>query len=710
MLESSISWEKSIVLEVLLELFSDFKTWTELQEICEQSQHKQIFREIVIAVNNLVYGESESIHKSGNSEKKVLSFSILDMKIPLLNQFDKNQPPQIPENYLLLKAWQILTRLIQTCLDSLANQCFDPKGNSHFRRIKESMKSEFPAISCFQLFEPTWGNIARTFLSINSLACLDLEYRHDISLNLVKFTSLLGVLGFDTGVDLILSSLEEISKPSLLLPSQSGSSTSHMMTLVPSSTIPPITSSSSHSPIINAVASSTSATMITAATSAAAATSTSSNINVTHPSSHSQLQYSLGINDMIVSTIVTALSIALDMGELLDNSWYYIFKVMNTVDLLTIYKSRKMPIVTSSNASTSGGVGMGTSGMVITGGSNSPSYTSSPNLTEIDALAMSAQQSTTILEKSMFLNERAFEFFTENLCKLSTEFLLHDKISISKLPAALFLVQKIKQTLLLNMDRFIVEETRAHYRHSHYDHEHDRHTKHKSKNKGKNKNKLDKEDEMNKDQDDHYEKDGDDSDANKDKDDTSISIGGNEASLNNLLNHLRIDLSSNDNVIRELACESISLFCSQYINAIDRNLFQKSINLQMRVLKPLLAIEKESEETLIYPETIKTILESLLKIIQTIGDYIMEGGWSVILEILYHSMVIPKVIYSESERSQQSLSITKLVFSCVENICEAYLPILSLYNISNLIRSLSVLTVQSDDLNIALTAIQVSGI
>lgn len=148
-------------------------------------------------------------------------------------------------------------------------------------------------------------------------------------------------------------------------------------------------------------------------------------------------------------------------------------------------------------------------------------------------------------------------------------------------------------------------------------------------------------------------------------------------------------LRNQEGQIRSYAMETLAQISQTFCSTVDSDRFSRELILQERILQILV-------EALDIPESEKISVDIIGKVIQTMGPYLLPGGWQVCLEFI--SRAQKKSLKGNSVLLRSSFYLVKLITS-------DFLPRLDHACLICMIKTIGEYCVQPDDLNISLTSV-----
>lgn len=329
------------------------------------------------------------------------------------------------------------------------------------------------------------------------------------------------------------------------------------------------------------------------------------------------------------------------LDEVLGHSWCHPIRIIHGIDLFAVFKAKKIVSIESNLQNFKRGLTVTTT--------NTTNLTSTQP--EMEKLAQLTELSRSLVEHSQHLSSKTFYYYLQALCQLSTETMLPESVSSgfpssAKMTIVLFPIQKIKQVVLLNSHRFLVSDDE-------------------------------------------------------------------EASLTweILMNQFIKVLDSPDPGLRGLGAEAFGLMMNQMVATIEPHIFQSSSAIQERIVEGLGRVLMQTR----WPDIHKVSLDGLYRMLQGLGQY-LNIGWSSVLSSLglYVNHADPSSNFEEKGgetmlmNSRNTVStILRPSFTCCKLICSDFLGSLatSTDSMVQLVALLAKFAKQTDDLNIALTAV-----
>ncbi|KAK9766990.1 Endocytosis and vacuole integrity protein, variant 2 [Basidiobolus ranarum] len=380
----------------------------------------------------------------------------------------------------------------------------------------------------------------------------------------------------------------------------------------------------------------------------------------------------------------TLLTIANYLGSILDDSWYLVLATLQQADLILYSTNNRMNagrktgnLTTSSPASPSASALSFRRAMSFPASlTSSPTSATSPDSStspDPESLTLSAAIKR-LFDNTKYLDNEAFLYFSKSICRLSSDITglkrrvsteikneeSGSRIMLSRLTnkTESFAIRKIRQTSLLNMDRLVSQD--------------------------------------------------------------------NSGIWDMIMNHL-IDTAnylSTAAQIRTQTCEAIADIIAAAMVSVSSAEMKGDEQAQIRLLVPLkrLVIGESVDESqrVKFIEVQKIAIETLNKLLQTSGES-FTVGWPMIFDMIksvcYFDQPKEEVVIDEKDtasisskasntHSIRTTGLVRVAFPCLQLICTDFLPLLDSRCLLECIKTLSSFVLQTEDLNISLTAVR----
>ncbi|ORX90356.1 hypothetical protein K493DRAFT_409906 [Basidiobolus meristosporus CBS 931.73] len=378
------------------------------------------------------------------------------------------------------------------------------------------------------------------------------------------------------------------------------------------------------------------------------------------------------------------LTIANYLGSVLGDSWYLVLATLQQADLILYSTNNRMNagrktgnLTASSPASPSASalsfrrtISFPTSLTPSPTSATSPDVASTP---DPESLTLSAAVNR-LFDNTKYLSDEAFLHYSKSVCRLSSDITgltrrssaeikneeSGPRIMLSRLTnkTESFAIRKLRQTALLNMDRLVSQ--------------------------------------------------------------------GSSGIWDMIMNHL-IDTANyltTTPQIRTQTCETIADIIAAAMISVSSAEMKDDEQAQIRLLVPLkrLVVGESLDEALKvkFIEVQKIALETLNKLLQTSGES-FTVGWPMIFEMIKSVCYFeqPKEEAAVDDRDTASISskastthsikttgLVRVAFPCLQLICTDFLPLLDSKCLLECIKTLSSFVLQTEDLNISLTAVR----
>lgn len=133
--DNRLAWEKALALETAREIFSEADLMFELYDICDGRPNREagvngrlegprVFQDLLLAVTEQMI--HEAMRAGDESSDAPIDYRAADLKVSLLSQFDKAQPPAVPLHYSLHLSFDCLSAWIIGMLGAISKKEEDP--------------------------------------------------------------------------------------------------------------------------------------------------------------------------------------------------------------------------------------------------------------------------------------------------------------------------------------------------------------------------------------------------------------------------------------------------------------------------------------------------------------------------------------------------------------------------------------------------------
>ncbi|CEP19238.1 hypothetical protein [Parasitella parasitica] len=403
-----------------------------------------------------------------NGLENSLSTSNSTMRIQCVDQLDKADPPAIPETYIFYLALVCLNSIA----DGLAGFALSGFAPGSIIKKQQAEKEDKDIQVVTDMANVAWPGLLAA-MSFYLTANLDEELFQSTMRSYQNFTNVCGVLDLVTPRDAFLTNLCKNSIPIIPLLSSGfiSSTPSHAATKMNYNT-----SSTSVGTVSSAVALANQAAVAFADL----------------PIHQQQALANIALNDKNLYSLRVLLNITMFLSSVLGSSWYLVLETLQLADFLLF--NRPTPKGSSSVGGGSGGVGAGGSGgggaaaaggsagnvaggtntlrRTITGSSNTSANIHTPQssnqMIEADHLTIISASFQRLFDNSKYLDDDSFIAFSSALCRMSSEvsgtpFIGHasslpanSKASKAKIfNVRSFAIDKLEYIATLDMDRLI---------------------------------------------------------------------------------------------------------------------------------------------------------------------------------------------------------------------------------------------------------------
>ncbi|KAL7335661.1 Endocytosis and vacuole integrity protein [Mucor circinelloides] len=407
-----------------------------------------------------------SAHANQSSSSGVesgLSTASSTMRIQCIDQLDKADPPAIPETYIFYLALVCLNSVADG-LAGFALSNFSP--GSVIKQTQEEKDSKDVKVVT-DMANVAWPGLLAA-MSFYLTANLDQELFQSTMRSYQNFTNVCGVLDLVTPRDAFLTNLCKNSIPIIpLLSSGFVSSTSNNATLK----------------LLNS--SNMSSTSIGTVSSAVASVNQAAVAFADLPVQQQQALSNITLNDKNLYSLRVLLNIAMFLSSVLGSSWYLVLETLQLADFLLF--NRPTPKGSSTGGGGGGGSsGTGSAGNVGVGASPATPMTNSLRRTmtgsshdqqtmmDADHLTIISASFQRLFENSKYLDDDSFIAFSSALCRMSSEmsgtpFIDHasslptsNKASKAKIfNTRSFAIDKLEYIATLDMDRLVNTQKEA---------------------------------------------------------------------------------------------------------------------------------------------------------------------------------------------------------------------------------------------------------
>lgn len=212
--DERLAWERALALETAREVFADSELMFELYAICDGRPNKQggaegrlegprVFQDLLLAVSGQML--HEAMQAADEVSESSLDYRAADLKVSLLSQFDKAQPPPVPRHYVL--------HLSFDCLSSwITGMLLTPKPDD---KQDQDRKEQLPAR---ELLERCWPPVLKALCAPLGLGeRLQSEWQRLLFASLTDFGRLSAAYALAPSLRLLLEALLDLA-PQLHLP------------------------------------------------------------------------------------------------------------------------------------------------------------------------------------------------------------------------------------------------------------------------------------------------------------------------------------------------------------------------------------------------------------------------------------------------------------------------------------------------------------
>ncbi|KAG1571611.1 hypothetical protein G6F50_004463 [Rhizopus delemar] len=600
---------------------------------------------------------------SSSSILESLSAASSTMRIQCIDQLDKSEPPSIPETYIFYLALQCLNSIADG-LAGFALSRFSP-GSARTITDNDPLRQDLQLAT--EMANVAWPGLLAA-MSFYLTANLDEELFQSTMKSYQNFANVCGVLDLVTPRDAFLTNLCKNTIPMIPilssgLMSNSSKSSSSNLTAASSTHIPAISFSEL-------------------------------------PAQQQQTLASINLNEKNLYSLRVLLNITMFLSNVMDSSWYLVLETFQLADFLLFNRpTPKTPSNTSVPASASGASLRRTMTNSSASGISLSTQAATSQVKDSDHVAIIGASFQRLFENSKLLDNDSFIAFATSLCRLSSEvsgvpFNENDSVSSHKSSRVKiyntrsFAIDKLQYVSTLDMNRLI----------------------------------------------------------NSNNQSSEI--------WNLIMTHLiaTANYPLTPASIRTQCCEAITEIIVDVMNFVLSEYKQVDENIQTRLLLALnqcinYTPSTKEEETLFQEssainakasnEVQKMALETLNNVLQTSG-HSFTCGWGLIFDMLRHFAVSAigspiDVTYDESDsealegrssidtigssimtanaptvttnKAATSAGSIRIAFASLQLICTDFLSLLSPDCLRQCIATLGSFGMQSDDLNISLTAV-----
>ncbi|KAJ3225645.1 hypothetical protein HK099_006478 [Clydaea vesicula] len=203
-------WQRIIVVEIYRDICNEIDLIRSIFKNFDMKDHStRIIQDMVSSFSKIIVSEKSSLLVVNNLENNAqgeyfaLSVTTSSVKMQSIDQLDKNEPPAVPETYLIYLALTALTNLIDGLSKYIQHICPPGKGPSNEVLSTEESNEILLAI---EMPKNIWAAVLAT-LSFLVNASVDDEIFCIIIKNIQNFTIILGVLGLTTQRDAFLNTI-----------------------------------------------------------------------------------------------------------------------------------------------------------------------------------------------------------------------------------------------------------------------------------------------------------------------------------------------------------------------------------------------------------------------------------------------------------------------------------------------------------------------
>ncbi|GAN02041.1 protein MON2 homolog isoform X3 [Mucor ambiguus] len=337
-----------------------------------------------------------------------LSTANSTMRIQCIDQLDKTDPPAIPETYIFYLALVCLNSIADG-LAGFALSNFSP-GSVIKQKQEEKETKDVKVVT--DMANVAWPGLLAA-MSFYLTANLDEELFQSTMRSYQNFTNVCGVLDLVTPRDAFLTNLCKNSIPIIPLLSSGFISS---------------TSNSATSKLLNSNMSSTS---IGTVSSAVASVNQAAVAFADLPTQQQQALSNITLNDKNLYSLRVLLNITMFLSSVLGSSWYLVLETLQLADFLLF--NRPTPKGSSTGPGGSGSAGTASANpatpitnnlrRTITGSSNTSASNQQTNnqMMDADHLTIISASFQRLFENSKYLDDDSFIAFSSALCRMSSE-------------------------------------------------------------------------------------------------------------------------------------------------------------------------------------------------------------------------------------------------------------------------------------------------
>ncbi|KAI8354550.1 guanine nucleotide exchange factor in Golgi transport N-terminal-domain-containing protein [Choanephora cucurbitarum] len=411
-------WHRVLAMEIFKGICSDAALTSSIYKWYDgQGSSTNVFRDMITAFGRLATEKPQSIGASQGGRDSLdygsqntgiysshtnqhtslvlesLSTSSSTMRIQCIDQLDKSDPPTIPDTYIYY--------LALVCLNSIADGLagyalpeFSP-GFTKSASTNESgtdQKKDLTIVT--EMANVAWPGLLAA-MSFYLTANLDEELFQSTMRSYQNFTNVCGVLDLITPRDAFLTNLCKNSIPNIPLLSSGLTSTSATKSTISSTSVATLSS-----------------------------ISTSNAISFTDLSvQQQQALVNITLNEKNLYSLRVLLNIAMFLSSVLGSSWYLVLETLQLADFLLFNRpvpkgSSNTPVTGSAN-----NLRRTMTNSSVASANQSPGLTSPPlnQMMDADHLPIISASFQRLFENSRYLDDKSFMAFSSALCRLSSE-------------------------------------------------------------------------------------------------------------------------------------------------------------------------------------------------------------------------------------------------------------------------------------------------
>ncbi|RCI05076.1 hypothetical protein CU098_010695 [Rhizopus stolonifer] len=448
-------WHRVLAMEIFKGVCSDAALTSSIYKWYDgQSSSTNVFRDMITAFGRLAtekpqsiganqagrdsldYGStgtgshSSHVNQSASLGSDGLNTATCTMRIQCIDQLDKSDPPVIPDTYI----YYLSLICLNSIADGLASYAL-PQFSPDSTASPKDNKNDLTLVT--EMANVAWPGLLAA-MSFYLTANLDEELFQSTMRSYQNFTNVCGVLDLVTPRDAFLTNLCKNSIPNI-----------------------PLFSSG-----FSAAGKNSSTSIATLSSSASAFSFTDL------PIQQQQTLASITLNEKNLYSLRVLLNITMFLSSMLGTSWYLVLETLQLADFLLFNRPVPKGLSNSGVASSTNSLRRTMTGSSANSSNMSPAMTSpqpSSQVMDADHLPIISASFQRLFENSKYLDDASFMAFASALCRMSSEvsgtpFSDDQSLSASKssrikiFNARSFALDKLEYIAILDMDRLINTE------------------------------------------------------------------------------------------------------------------------------------------------------------------------------------------------------------------------------------------------------------